>query len=601
MQRTQDTFQGVFPRTSPRLLPANAGQDATNARLLSGDLEAWRQFALTHQLAQSAPILSIYLLNGAWLSWQHDADAVRGPVPGDTTFRLFITDPTDYSTPVWTNYDMATSGTAGHEPYPMNVRPLGVPAPQSSPFNITYTPVTGSDPFAVTAYVYTYVNDIGEESAPGLAAVSLASPRGTPNPLSIPTPTGQGDANLVHINQNLESGYDAYNVVAARLYRAATGASGTIYRFVAEILMNDPLGHPFGYSYNDTLSDFQLGEELPSSLWDLPMADAQGMLALPNGVMSNFQGNILGLSAQNHPHAWPVEYQLTTDTDIVGTANIDTTIVVWTKSFPYVASGVDPSQYAMSKFEFARACVSKRSVTFLRNVGVVGATALGLEAIQGPNQIINLTDGLFTYQQWQALNPSSILCVVHNNILFFFYDTGSVKGGYALDPNPNGGGLVPLGFHATAAYNDPLTDKLYLVLDFVSEPTDPNLPLGSTAPTPDSHTIYEFDSPSGSGSMVYKYRGKLSLLERPAVFQFAQMKAQDFTNIVLNLYADDVQIYGGAIDNTTEFRVPAAGSGDQYQSIEWEFIGTSRIRSLQLAETIDELGLVPASLQFNAT
>ena len=85
------SFRGMAPRTAPRNLPANAAQSAINARVLSGDLEAWAQFLAVTELGQAA--LSIYLLNDVWLSWTVDVDVARGLIPGDTTYRVYLTGP----------------------------------------------------------------------------------------------------------------------------------------------------------------------------------------------------------------------------------------------------------------------------------------------------------------------------------------------------------------------------------------------------------------------------------------------------------------------------------------------------------------------------
>jgi hypothetical protein len=581
MERSQVVFGGVMPRLNARLLPATLGQDATNARLVSGNLEAWRQFALTYTIPTFIPpIETIYLLRDAWLVFTTQADVAPGPVPGDTTERTYITDPDRYATPVWTTYSMATTGSP---PYPVAVRPLGVPAPLDAPA-CNYIPQSGIDTSTITDYVMTLVNDVGEESAPSSPASSY------PGATLLYTPSGGGDYNNVDMFYRFESSFDDYKIRKARLYRAATGATGTIFRFVVEKNISDFVpdgGGLFVLAYSDFAADTALGEPLPSSDWDLPLAAMQGILSLPNGIMAGFKGNILCLSAQNHPHAWPVGNQLTTDSNIVGIENVDTSVVILTKTFPYIASGVDPSQYSMVKFEFAEALASKTSVALVRGIGVVGATALGLYAFQGIGQLTNLTEKYFTSLQWQALNPPSIIGVVHNNIYFFAWKNGGQQGAYALDMNPTGFGLVPLSFHFTAAYNDPITDRLYLVLDSVNEPTSPNLPLGSTAPTPTGVQIYEFDSADGSGNLVYKYTSRFNLLERPACFTFAQLRADDFTNVVLRFIADGNQIYNKPVTADAEFRVDS--TGDQYTTFQWTLIGTSSVRSVQAAEGVEEL------------
>ncbi|GAP37391.1 hypothetical protein ABXN37_19910 [Piscinibacter sakaiensis] len=157
------SFIGEFPRLAPQRLPENAAQVATNARLQSGDLQAWRQYLLATTLANGGAVQTIYRLNGAWLSWEQDVDVARGIVAGDTTFRAYITAPGLYATPRWTNYALATTGAA---PYPVTTRPLGVPSPDAAP-----TLELGIDPTPTTYSID--VQDNGDE----LAQSWLSSPQ----------------------------------------------------------------------------------------------------------------------------------------------------------------------------------------------------------------------------------------------------------------------------------------------------------------------------------------------------------------------------------------------------------------------------------------
>lgn len=122
-------FRGEAPRLAPQLLPANAAQQAVNARLVDGNLDSWRQFLQIEQLSITPS--SIYLLNGAWLAWSTQVDAARGVIPGDTSFRLYLTGPDEYAQPRWTNYELATASPGGN--YPVTTRPIGVPDPDEAP------------------------------------------------------------------------------------------------------------------------------------------------------------------------------------------------------------------------------------------------------------------------------------------------------------------------------------------------------------------------------------------------------------------------------------------------------------------------------------
>ena len=254
-----------------------------------------------------------------------------------------------------------------------------------------------------TSYVYTLVNDQGQESAPSSPSATILRPDG----VSVTVTT----------SVSLPTGISAdYQIETKRIYRSATDATGSIFRFVVEIPLSTA-------DYVDTLTDAQLGEALESEGWDLPPDDLQGILALPNGIMVGFRRNQLCFSAQNRPHAWPPLYRLNTDTDIVAIGAIDTAVVIGTKSFPYVAQGQSPADYGMAKLEVPQACVSKRSLAYVSGVGVVFASPDGLMAISGVAAPVNVTRGTFTRKQWQALIPETIVGVAHDDVYHFWYDT----------------------------------------------------------------------------------------------------------------------------------------------------------------------------------
>lgn len=418
-----------------------------------------------------------------------------------------------------------------------------------------------------TSYVYTLVNDLGEESAPSLPSATVLRPDGVS--VTVTTPV------------SLPTGISAdYFIETKRIYRAATGAAGSIFRFVAEI----PLATA---DYVDTLTDAQLGEALESEGWDLPPDDLQGILALPNGIMVGFRRNQICFSAQNRPHAWPPLYRLNTDTDVVGIGAIDTTVVIGTKSFPYVAQGRTPADYSAAKLEVPQACVSKRSIAYLAGVGVCMASPDGYMAIVGVAPPVNLTRGVFTRKQWEALDPTTITGVAHDDVLHFFWDDGADVGGYALDAKPDGFGIIQLAYHATAVHADPVTDNLYLVLDENDEPATPYLPGTSTAPVPDGQTLYQFDG-DPSSLMTYLWRGRLNLVEQPYAPAFHRVQGGDFARLIARAYQDGNVMFERVITDNVEFR---GGRRDLAEvSFEQELIGTSRVRVFESAEDISEIG-----------
>lgn len=155
MKVTLSNPRGEVPRLASHLLPDNAAQAAVGTRLLTGDITAWQQFSSVKTLATAAPVRTIYLLKDKWLSWGVNVDVARGIVPGDNTYRIYLTAPSLYSQPRWTNYSLATTGS---EPYPVATRPLGVPNPDAAP-----TLTVGVDTTATTFSVD--ITDNGDQLA----------------------------------------------------------------------------------------------------------------------------------------------------------------------------------------------------------------------------------------------------------------------------------------------------------------------------------------------------------------------------------------------------------------------------------------------------
>ncbi|GAP37392.1 hypothetical protein ABXN37_19915 [Piscinibacter sakaiensis] len=417
-----------------------------------------------------------------------------------------------------------------------------------------------------TSYVYRFVNDLGEASAPGPASATVLRPDGVS--VTVTTPTA------------VPLGTDPdYQIVAKQLFRAVNGASGTVFVLVAEI----PLAQA---DFVDTLDDTAIAdnEVLDTAEDDLPPADLQGILALPNGIMAGFRRNQLCLSGAGRPHGWPVRFRLPTDVDIVAIANIDNTVVIGTRAHVYTATGNEPGSYSMSKPGAAQACTSKPSMVNLPGFGVVFASPDGFMACAGSaGDVRNISEGFFSRRQWQALDPTSVRCEVHDGMLFF-WTTGGGARGWILDPRANGFGLVRLSAHAAASHVDALNDALFLRLSANAEPTDADLPLASTAVAPNGQRVYEFDA--GASDMVYVYRGRLNELPRDAAMIYARVRAAGYANLVVRFYADGVLVKKKVVSSDALFTLPAPEDAAAW---EIELMGTSTVRSAAAAEDALEL------------
>lgn len=299
-------------------------------------------------------------------------------------------------------------------------------------------------------YIATYVTDWGWESAPSAVSEMLEIDQNDSVTVTLPAPPP--DRHITHW----------------RLYRSNVGSASAAFQFVDELLIST-------LSYTDEMKGEQLGEPCPSLTWAEPPVRLdnaspatikppkgpdpylKGAVGMPNGIVAGFIDNFVAFCHPYHTYAWPVEYQVTTEFPIVGLGVFGQTLFVGTMGNPYLISGADSASMTALKMDSEHSCVSRRSIVGVGN-GVVYASPDGLcLASQGGVQL--LTGELFSREDWQALNPASIVAAVHEGVYYFWTTAGC----WALDFVGKKLGTVT-GVDATALHRDMLTDHLYAVV-----------------------------------------------------------------------------------------------------------------------------------------
>lgn len=422
-----------------------------------------------------------------------------------------------------------------------------------------------------TSYVYTFVNSDGEESGPSPASDLVVKDDGTT--VLVTTPTSVG------------TGYD-YDVVSKRIYRAVTVLGSTSYYFLAEQLLW------YQQYYDDvTNATLVLNEVLATTGYELPPTDLRGIMVLPNDIYAGFSGRQLCLSERGQPHAWPIANRYAIDTYIIAIGAIDAQVVILGTSWPWLAAGNEPSVFSMNNTEVPQGNVSKRSMAYLKGIGVVYASPDGLVGVAGTGQVSLLTAGLYTRKEWQELNPSSIIGAAHDNRYFGFYTKlDGTKGGFMLEAGADGFGVVELAFHASAVFADSSNDKLYLVLD---QNQVPEVGSGGAGlqPTGDGTTIYAFDqyeggSPTYTAQLPFRWRSKKYLQPWNNTYRRACVRAEDYSDVWFLLYANGALAHTEQVTSAEAFVLPDTPA-DAY--LEFEIIGTSSVESVELAHDVEEL------------
>ena len=395
-------FQGTIPRLHPRLLPDSFAQEAHNARLDDGALSPIRAPADTFSLPGQRRTFLRH--QGVWRSWTGEVDAAPGPVADD---RLYWTgDGAPKVEAGGVTYDLAL-------PPPSSAPSLSVPAGETQP--------GGETPVEEVIYVYTFVTELDEESAPSLPS----------------DPVYYADGDVIRV-----SGFEAppagRGVDRIRLYRSQTSLSGdTSFYYVAEFYTTT-------IQYDHDLAAEPMQELLPTFDYDMPPATLSGLTPMPNGMMAAFTQRELRFCEPYRPHAWPRKYELTTEHPIVALAALGSTLIVLTTGRPYIAQGTHPENMVMEQLEQDLPCVSARGVVDL-GYAAVFPSADGLARItpQG-GQIVSRP--LFSRDDWRALAPST-------------FEATSYNGRYLYACRPEAGqprkvGFIDLSgerpFHATA-------------------------------------------------------------------------------------------------------------------------------------------------------
>ena len=453
----RDRFNGIAPGVAPRLLSEQFGQIAQDVDLESGRLVASKQNSDQYNLS-TATKKSIYLYNAGgvdrWLEWaESGVKAVKGPIPGDTTDRLYFTGA--YVSPG--NYPRvgnAVSLISGTSYYPVNSYRLGVPAPQDTPT----TTVTGAaDDTAIpneVSYVYTFVTSFGEEGPPSPAAavISLTDTE----TVEVSTPSDSSGA----------SGLNFGTGALKRLYRSNTGSTNTTFQFVGEALYSAP-------SITDNKEAANLGEVLPSGDWIgppnedtslYPDGPLQGLIPLAQGVMAGFTGKRFCLSEPFLPHAWPISYRITTEEDIVAIASTANGVVALTDGQPYFITGTDPSAMTAIRVDLAQACVNTDSVVDMGDY-LLYAGPDGLCVVQSSSGEV-ITKGLISVQQWNSnFYPTLIKAFKHEGTYVAFWTSGSNHGGWIFDPRGNENALTTFDVvsEVRGGYSNPKTGELYII------------------------------------------------------------------------------------------------------------------------------------------
>jgi hypothetical protein len=191
----------------------------------------------------------------------------------------------------------------------------------------------------------------------------------------------------------------------------------------------------------------------------------KGLIPVANGVFAGFTGKRLCLSEPFLPHAWPVDYRITLEENIVAIGAVANGIVALTNGTPYFVTGIDPSAMTAIRVDLAQACVNVNSVVDMGSY-LLYAGPDGLVAVSGSEGRV-VTQGLVSVGKWNAdFNPTGYRAFEHEGTYVAFWTSGGVHKGFCFDPRAEEAALSTLTTEAEVrgGYMNPKDGQLYLIV-----------------------------------------------------------------------------------------------------------------------------------------
>ena len=539
---TINAFLGANLAFDDILLPAGVGVASTNQEPGYGDLRPWKSPGAAVATVPTSPQrLTIYRMGqdvaseaNYWLGWSTIVNAIRGFEGDDPTERTYYT---GSGSPKWTNNII---GLGGGPPYPQAFRELSVPAPTTAiTATINTNPATGSD--VAFLWVYTFVNELGWESAPSPPSNTLVAKAGCTFNLA---------------------GFDSapagsYGIALVRLYRFVPGTSDAgAYFYLREWAV--------GATPTNPIDDARAvgSDPLATIGFRPPPANAHSLTKMWNGMFALASDKSVRVCEPYKHYAYPLPYQIDLPDKVIALATWSQRLLALTTGDAHVIAGSSPEGLDEEAAKINRPCASPRGVVEFNEgenaKGVVWPSEEGL-CWYGDGGFRLVTGNMLTREQWQAMQPSTMVAGRVLGLYVCFYNDGAIKG-FVIDPkDPNGIYMLTTGYDAV--FRDPLTDRLYVL---------------------EGGNIKRWNA---GASMTATFRSKTILLPDPVNIGALEVIAKGYP-VTVKVWGDGVLRIDRSVPSAEIVRGTPGWVSDQLQ---FEVSATARVIALRVGETPNDL------------
>lgn len=533
-------FKGANLTLEPKLLPNDVGVSSINHNPVRGDLRPWT----TPQAVATVPSgrKTIYRFGRDsnvegqfWFSWTTIVHAVRAFIADDTTERTYFT---GSGAPKVADNTISVASS----PYPTAARDLGVPVPTTAPTLFEQTAGAGTD--ETRFYIYVWVTDRGEVSAPSPVSGAIVCKPGAIIDIASfsSVPGGNHGINRIWI------------------YRTVASEGGADFYFLREITSATTVTQDDGRQPGTDALQSNGPSGTTGRVWLPPPSDLKGLVGMWNGMMAGISGRSVRICEPFRFYAWPAVYETLPEDTPVALAVFQKNLVILTTGRPLVGNGSAPEAIDAPPVELIAPCVSVQSVASLDH-GVVWASADGLAYVGSKGAPRLLTDGILQRQDWQALNPSTMVGANYLGWYVAFYQVEGAWKGFAIDPvNPQGIYFLDPGY--SAVYADPLQKALYVL---------------------DGTSVKKWDA--GGLPLTVTHKTKVFRTAAPVNFGAMELVASSYPWTV-KIWADGTLRVNRSITSRAPFMLPSGFLADEWQL---ELSGQGALQGAVMAESVAEL------------
>lgn len=366
------------------------------------------------------------------------------------------------------------------------------------------------------AYARSFVNEFGEEGT--LSDPIFVTAKDTEAVmLEYPSPTA------------IIAGY--VPVTKMRLYRTATGTSGTAWLFVSEVNINTSGGFIDDGAIQETL-----GESATTVGFYPPPDGLSGVTSMQNGMLAGFVGNTVYFSQPYLPYAWVPDFALKLDGSVIGLCPFDSGVYAITDTHPVFLSGVSPDAMTAQKLPAVQAGVSARGIV---NAGpfVAYATNDGIVTLRGIDASLDISNRFFTRNTWRDLYAprlAHINLAAHDGILLAWFSDGG--NGFAIRYDDAELSMTRVTATIDASYTSIHSDSLRVVSGGV---------------------LYDFSG--GSETSPFVWHSKDYVVPVPVSYGGVHLIGKGTADV--SVYGDDDLIHTASVtldkDGFAQFRLPS--------------------------------------------